>query len=58
LSTAERSSPGLQGRVIEVGAGHGLNFAYFPVGVTQVVAVEPEPDLRALAQAAAKHARR
>jgi len=47
---------GLQGRVIEVGAGHGLNFAYYPAGVTQVVAVEPEPHLRALAQAAASHA--
>ena len=44
---------GLQGRVIEVGAGHGLNFAYYPAEVTQVVAVEPEPHLRALAQAAA-----
>jgi ubiquinone/menaquinone biosynthesis C-methylase UbiE len=47
---------GLRGRVIEVGAGHGLNFAYYPTSVTQVVAVEPEPHLRALAQAAAKHA--
>ena len=47
---------GLQGRVIEVGAGHGLNFDYYPADVTQVVAVEPEPHLRALAQAAAKDA--
>jgi SAM-dependent methyltransferase len=46
----------LQGRVIEVGAGHGLNFAYYPAGVAQAVAVEPEPHLRALAQAAAKDA--
>jgi ubiquinone/menaquinone biosynthesis C-methylase UbiE len=45
---------GLEGRVIEVGAGHGLNFAYYPGAVTQVVAVEPEPHLRALAQVAAK----
>ena len=42
------------GRVIEVGAGHGLNFPYYPQGVTQVLAVEPEPHLRELAiQAAA-----
>ncbi len=41
---------GRQGRVIEVGAGHGLTFAYDPAGVTQVVAVEPEPHLRALAR--------
>jgi hypothetical protein len=32
---------GLTGRVIEVGAGNGLNFAHFPAGVTEVVAVEP-----------------
>ena len=47
---------GLHGRVIEVGAEHGLNFAYYPASVTQVVAVEPEPHLRTLAQAAAKRA--
>jgi ubiquinone/menaquinone biosynthesis C-methylase UbiE len=40
---------GLEGRVIEVGAGHGLNFPYYPQGVTQVLAVEPEPHLRELA---------
>lgn len=44
---------GLSGRVIEVGAGHGLNFAYYPRAVTQVVAVEPEPYLRRLAGEAA-----
>lgn len=47
---------GLQGRVIEVGSGHGLNFAYYPSTVTEVVAVEPEPHLRQLAQRAAAHA--
>jgi ubiquinone/menaquinone biosynthesis C-methylase UbiE len=40
---------GLRGRVIEVGAGHGLNFVHYPGSVTQVVAVEPEPHLRRLA---------
>ncbi|MDQ3537898.1 MAG: class I SAM-dependent methyltransferase [Actinomycetota bacterium] len=44
---------GLTGRVIEVGAGNGLNFAYYPADVGQVVAVEPEPHLRAVANAAA-----
>ena len=33
---------GLSGRVLEVGAGTGTNFAYYPAGVTEVVAVEPE----------------
>jgi ubiquinone/menaquinone biosynthesis C-methylase UbiE len=45
---------GLQGRVIEVGAGHGLNFAYYPSEVSEVVAVEPEPHLRELAREAAE----
>jgi ubiquinone/menaquinone biosynthesis C-methylase UbiE len=44
---------GLRGRVVEVGAGHGLNFAHYPPGVTEVVAIEPEPTLRARAAEAA-----
>ena len=44
---------GLHGRVVEVGAGHGLNFAHYPVTVTEVIAIEPEPNLRADAETAA-----
>jgi ubiquinone/menaquinone biosynthesis C-methylase UbiE len=44
---------GLAGRVIEVGAGNGLNFAHYPATVTEVVAIEPEPTLRAAAERAA-----
>ena len=47
---------GLHGRVLEVGAGNGLNFPHYPVTVTEVLAVEPEPYLRRLALAAARQA--
>ena len=47
---------GLQGRVIELGAGGGLNFPYYPATVTEVVAVEPEDYLRARAREAAEAA--
>lgn len=46
----------LRGRVLEVGAGHGINFGYYPDAVTGVVAVEPEPYLRAEAVRAAGRA--
>lgn len=44
---------GLHGRVLEVGAGSGVNFPLYPATVTEVVAVEPEPYLREQAKAAA-----
>jgi ubiquinone/menaquinone biosynthesis C-methylase UbiE len=44
------------GRVLEVGAGSGTNFAHYPPAVSQVVAVEPEPHLGALAEQAAERA--
>ncbi|OBI44616.1 phosphatidylethanolamine N-methyltransferase [Mycobacterium kyorinense] len=47
---------GLSGRVLEVGAGVGTNFAFYPNSVDQVVAVEPEPRLSARARAAAADA--
>ena len=47
---------GLSGRVLEVGAGVGTNFDYYPESVEQVVAVEPEPRLAARARDAAAHA--
>lgn len=47
---------GLTGRVLEVGAGTGTNFALYPAAVTEVVAVEPERRLAALAARAAADA--
>ncbi|MEU6708500.1 class I SAM-dependent methyltransferase [Streptomyces wuyuanensis] len=46
---------GLSGRVIEIGAGNGLNFAHYPAAVSEVVALEPERTLRQLAVTAAMH---
>ncbi len=47
---------GLSGRVLEVGAGTGTNFAFYPSGVTEVVAMEPERRLAELARQAAASA--
>jgi ubiquinone/menaquinone biosynthesis C-methylase UbiE len=47
---------GLSGTVVEIGAGHGLNFALYPPEVTEVIAIEPEPTLRSQAETAAESA--
>jgi len=47
---------GLTGRVLEIGAGNGISFSHYPTSVTEVIAVEPEPYLRAKARAAAQTA--
>ena len=44
---------GLSGRVVEIGAGNGRNFAHYPAAVDEVVAVEPEDRMRELAERAA-----
>ena len=51
-----RLMAGIAGRVVEIGAGTGTNFGLYPAGVTEVIAVEPEPRLRALAERAARNA--
>ena len=47
---------GLSGRVVEVGAGSGVSFAHYPPSVAELIAVEPEPALRARALRAAEDA--
>jgi SAM-dependent methyltransferase len=47
---------GLSGRVLEVGAGIGTNFALYPHSVVQVVAVEPEHRLAVRARETAARA--
>jgi ubiquinone/menaquinone biosynthesis C-methylase UbiE len=47
---------GLRGTVVEIGAGHGLNFSLYPAEVSEVVAIEPEPTLRSHAETAAESA--
>lgn len=41
---------GLEGSVIEVGAGEGSSFGLYPSAVTDVLAVEPDDYLRGLAE--------
>ncbi|KUN06247.1 methyltransferase type 11 [Streptomyces yokosukanensis] len=52
----DRLLAGLSGRVIEIGAGNGLNFSHYPGTVAEVVAIEPEPLLRQLALESARRA--
>lgn len=47
---------GISGRVLEIGCGNGINFQHYPSAVTEVVAMEPEPYLRAKAEEAAREA--
>jgi ubiquinone/menaquinone biosynthesis C-methylase UbiE len=47
---------GVSGRVVEVGAGNGINFEHYPAGVSELIAVEPEPYLRGQAERAAAKA--
>ena len=47
---------GLSGRVLELGAGNGRNFGYYPAEVAEVLAVEPEPFMRRRAAEAAADA--
>ena len=45
-----------RGVVVEIGAGYGATFPFYPAAVTGVLALEPDPTLRGLARAAASKA--
>ena len=46
------------GRVVEIGAGTGLNIAHYPDGIAELVLAEPEPTMRRrLARRLSRHAR-
>jgi len=47
---------GLAGQGLEVGAGTGAAFSFYPTRVTALTAIEPEPTLRSLALEAAARA--
>jgi ubiquinone/menaquinone biosynthesis C-methylase UbiE len=51
-----RTLAGLAGRVVELGAGDGANFALYPEVVSEVIAIEPEPRFREQAREAAREA--
>ncbi len=56
LKLRRENLAGLSGRVLEVGAGTGTNFAFYPTTVERVVAVEPERRLARIAREAASTA--
>ena len=51
-----RMLEGLAGRVLELGCGDGDHFRLYPEGVSELVAIEPEENLRRRSSQAAKEA--
>jgi ubiquinone/menaquinone biosynthesis C-methylase UbiE len=49
---------GARGRVVEIGAGTGLNIPHYPDGIAELVLIEPEPGMRRrLARRLQRHGR-
>ena len=49
---------GARGRVVEIGAGTGLNIAHYPDGIAELVLTEPEPAMRRSSRVACSGMRR
>lgn len=47
---------GVSGRIVDIGVGDGTDFSFYSSAVTEAIAIEPEPRLRAAAEDAAKGA--
>lgn len=50
----ERTVAAATGRVLEIGAGSGLNLSLYPARVRQIIALEPDPALIKLARRSAR----
>ena len=46
----QRAISQAEGRVLEIGAGSGLNLPFYPRGVTEILVLDPHPKLLALAR--------
>lgn len=49
-----RAVSSAQGRVLEIGIGSGLNLPFYPAAVSEIVGLEPSPQLAAMTRRAAR----
>ncbi|MEX0954606.1 MAG: class I SAM-dependent methyltransferase [Rhizobiaceae bacterium] len=54
LPYRRRVTAAAEGRVLEIGIGSGLNLPFYPGAVSEIVGLEPSPQLAAMARRAAR----